>query len=122
MALGLHARNQRRSPRIDVLLRVNGELVPADFEITIANISRTGFALISPAMFRAGDRLNFRLTPKKGAAVLVTAAAVHSQSLPDSPGRFLTGFTFEPEGPGGTLPDDAIRELIAAVAPVGFKI
>ena len=114
MALGLHARNQRRSPRVDVLLRVNGELVPADFEITIANISRTGFALISAAMFRAGDRLNFRLTPKKG-------AAVHTQPLPDSPGRFVTGFTFEPDGPGGTLPDDAIRELIAAVAPVGFR-
>ena len=122
MALGLHARNQRRSPRVDVLLRVNGELVPADFEIAIANISRTGFALISAAMFRAGDRVNFRLTPKKGAAVLVTAAAVHTQTLPESPGRFVTGFTFEPDGPGGTLPDDAIRELIAAVAPVGFRI
>jgi len=122
MALGLHARNQRGSPRVDVLLRVNGELVPADFEITITNISRTGFALISAAMFRAGDRLNFRLTPKKGASVLVTAAAVHTQPLPESPGRFVTGFTFEPDGPGGTLPDAAIRELIAAVAPVGFRI
>ena len=122
MALGLHARNQRRSPRVDVLLRVNGELVPADFEITIANMSRSGFALISAAMFRAGDRLNFRLTPKKGASVLVTAAAVHTHPLPKSPGRFVTGFTFEPDRPGGTLPDDLIRELIAAVAPVGFRI
>ena len=122
MALGLHGRNQRRSPRVDVLLRVNGELVPVDFEITIANLSRTGFALISATMFRAGDRLNFRLTPKKGPSVLVTAAAVHTHPLRDTPGRFVTGFTFEPDRPGGAVPDDAIRELIAAVAPVGFKI
>ena len=36
--------------------RVDGELVPADFEITIANISRTGLALISAAMFLARVR------------------------------------------------------------------
>ena len=122
MALGLQARNQRRSPRIDVLLRVKGETVPPSFPITIFNINRTGFAVLSEVKFRAGDRLDFRLTKIGGSSVDVTAAAVYSQSLHDSPGLYMTGFTFQPASPGGLVPEAAIRQLIAAVAPAGFQI
>src|SRR5579871_423049 len=46
MALGLQSRNQRRSPRVDVLLRVKGELVPVGFPIRVFNLNRTGFAVL----------------------------------------------------------------------------
>ena len=121
MALGLHNRNQRGAPRVDVLLRVKGELVPIDFDVSILNISRTGFALISATRFRGGDRLDLRLTGKQGPPVHVTAAAVHSQMLVTSPGRYVTGFRFEPGRDGGAVPDDDIARLLASVAPTGFK-
>jgi hypothetical protein len=120
MALGIHARNQRRSPRVDVLLRIKGELVPVRSPITIFNLNRTGFAVLSETMFRAGDRMDFRLTAVGGPSVLVTATAVHTQSLHDSPGLYMTGFRFQPGAAGG-VPDAAIRQLIAAVAPAGFQ-
>ena len=122
VALGLQSRNQRRSYRVDVLLRVKGELVPLSHAITLFNLNRTGFAVLSEARFRSGERLKFRLTRIGGPSVHVTAAAVHTQSLHDSPGLYLTGFEFQPERPGGVVPEAAIRQLIAAVAPAGFQV
>ena len=122
MALGLHSRNQRRSPRVDVLLRVRGELVPVSFPIRIFNLNRTGFAVLSQVRFRPGERLDFRLTGIRGPSVHVTAAAVHTQSLPGAPGRYVTGFTFQPRGSSDAVPEAAIRELLAAVAPAGFQV
>ena len=122
MALGPRSRNQRRSPRVDVLLRVKGELVPAGVPIRIVNVNRTGFAVLSEVWFRSGDRLDVRLTAKNGPSVDVTAAATHAQPLRGSPGLYMTGFSFQPERPGSAVPDASIRRLLAAVAPAGFKV
>jgi hypothetical protein len=105
-----------------VLLRVRGELVPAEFPITILNVNRTGFAVLSEVWFRAGDRLDLRLTAVAGPSVQVTAAAVHAQPVHASPGLYMTGFVFQPERPGGAVPEADIRRLVAAVAPEGFKL
>ena len=107
---------------MDVLLRVRGELVALGFPVRILNLNRTGFAVLSEVRFRAGERLDFRLTDIHGGSVHVTAAAVHTQPLRTSPGRYVTGFTFQPGRPGGVVPEDAIRELIASIAPAGFKV
>jgi len=122
MARGLQGRNQRGSPRVDVLLRVRGELVPAGFPITIVNVNRTGFALLSEVWFRPGDRLDLRLTPINGPSVHVTGAAVHAQPHRGAPSLYMTGFIFQSERPGGAVPEADIRQLIAAVAPAGFKV
>ena len=106
---------------MDVLLRVKGELVPVGFDITVLNLSRTGFAVISAARFRAGECLEFRMTAKQGPSVQVSAAAVHTRSLPTAPGLFVTGFTFRPGRITRTVPDVAILQLIGAVAPAGFR-
>lgn len=122
MALGLRSRNQRQSPRVDVLLRVKGELVPVGFPITIFNLNRTGFAVLSEVKFRTGERLDVRLTGIRGPSVLVSAAAVHSQSRRGSAGLYETGFIFQPDRQTHVVPEDAIRQLLAAVAPTGFRI
>lgn len=121
MALGRQARNQRTSPRIDVLLRVKGEMVPLGFSVRILNLSRTGFAVLSEVRFRSGERLDFRLTDIRGTSIHVSAAAVHTQPLASSPGLYVTGFTFQP-GRRGVVDEAAIGELIAVTAPAGFKI
>ena len=112
---------QRRAPRVDALLRIKGELVPVDFPITLFNLSRTGFALSSEARFRPGDRLEFHLTAVIGPSVRVTAAAVHTRPLPDSPGWFVTGFQFVPQRRDGIVPEAAISQLIEAIAPAGWR-
>ena len=122
VAIGRQSRNQRLSHRVDVLLRVKGELVPSSCPITIVNFSRTGLAVLSEVMFRSGDRLEFRVSAIRGPSVWLSAAAVHSQSRPGSPGLYLTGFVFRPARGGGLVPEDAIRQLIAAVAPAGTQI
>src|SRR5262245_15322205 len=115
VSFGLQKRNQRQSRRVDVLLRIKGELVPATFPISMFDLSRTGFAIISGTMFRAGDRLDVLLTGAKGSSVQVSAKAVHTRSLRGSPGRFVTGFEFVPGRDTGSIPEDAITQLIDAV-------
>ena len=122
MALGRQSRNQRASPRVDVLMRVKGEMVPVSSPIRIFNLNLTGFAVLSEVRFRIGQRLNFRLTGPGGSAVHVTAAAVHTMPRPGAPGLYQTGFEFRPERPGQEVPEADIRKLLAAVAPKGFKI
>ena len=106
---------------MDVLLRVNGELVPGGVDIAVLNVSRTGFAVISAARFRAGECLEFRLTAKNGPSVHVSAAAVYTRPLPNAAGLFVTGFTFRPGRITRTVPDVALVALIGAVAPEGFR-
>jgi hypothetical protein len=122
MALGRQARNQRVSPRVDVLLRVKGELVPLGFPVRILNINRTGFAVLSEVRFRSGERLDFRLTDIRGPSIHVTAAAVHTQPLREAPGMYLTGFMFQSGRRGGGVDETAICRLIASIAPAGFKV
>ena len=107
---------------MDVLLRVRGELVALGFPVRILNLNRTGFAVLSEVRFRAGERLDFRLTDIHGGSVHVTAAAVHTQPLRSSPGRYLTGFTFQAGRSGGGVPEAAILQLISSLAPAGFKV
>jgi hypothetical protein len=107
-------------PRVDVLLRVKGELVPVGFAIRILNLSRTGFALISEARFRAGDRIDVRLSSKRGPCVQVAATATHTRPLATSRGLFVTGFAFRPLS-SAVVPDEAVSALLAAVAPAGFR-
>lgn len=122
MALGKQSRNQRVSPRVDVLLRVKGELVPVGFPVRILNINRTGFAVLSDVRIRSGQRLHIRLTGPGASAIDVAAVAVHTQPRPTSPGVYMTGFEFQPEHPGADVPEAAIRTLLTTVAPAGFRV
>src|SRR5262249_46212220 len=99
---------RRKSPRIDVLRRVKGELIPADKQIIIHDLSRTGFAVVSEFVFDSGQQLDFRLTSVDGATVTVTAEAVHSRKLDPSPNLFLTGFRFIAGPLTGLVPQSRI--------------
>jgi hypothetical protein len=66
-------------------------------------------------LFRPGDRLDVRLAGVKGPSVQLTAKAVHSRSLPDSPGRFVAGFEFVAGRRTGAVPEDAIKQLTEAI-------
>jgi hypothetical protein len=108
-------RDQRRSPRIEVLMRVKGQLVAVDTSVLIHDLSRTGFGALSQVRFQAGQTLDFRLVGDDASPVDVTARAVHTQPLPQRPGWYRTGFMFVPGRLMGLVPQILIDQLIAAV-------
>lgn len=108
----------RKSPRIDVLMRVNGQLVPIGTPVAVHDLSRTGFAALSEQTFEPGETLDFRLVGPNGETVLVTAEAVHSRPVPGTPSLKLVGFKFVPGSMTGMLPRVLIDRLIDAVSPL----
>jgi hypothetical protein len=110
---------QRRSPRIDVRMRVKGELSLVEAPLLVHDLSRTGFAVVSTLAFDAGEALDFRLTGPEASDVAVTAEAVHCRPMKNAPHLYLTGFKFVPGRVTGVLPQAAIDHLIAAVTVQG---
>jgi hypothetical protein len=96
---------------------VEGQLLALKAPIVLHDLSRDGFAVISPVPFPAGAHLDFRLTAAEGQSVTVTAEAVHSRPVPGSSELHLSGFRFVPGRVTGLLPQAQIDRLIAAVTP-----
>ena len=115
MSIAWTGRELRQSPRIDVLMRVNGQLVPLGVPIAVHDLSRTGFAVISEAGFKGGQPLDFRLVGPDGEAFVVSAEAVHTRAVPGPSGLKITGFKFVPGRITGMLPRVLIDRLLEAV-------
>ena len=110
---------QRRAPRIDVRMRVKGELSSVEAPLLVHDLSRTGFAVVSTLSFDVGEALDFYLVGPEASNVTVTAEAVHSRPMRNAPHLHLTGFKFVPGRLTGLLPQAAIDRLIAAVTVQG---
>ena len=115
MALLPPGTERRKSPRIEVARRVQGKLITLDTKIVIHDLSRTGFAVVSPMKFDKGQLLDFRLSATDSPDVTVAAEAVHSRRLHPSPNLFLTGFRFLAGKMTGQVPQSRIDRLIEAV-------
>ena len=106
--------NKRRAPRIDVLRRVSGRLIPIDRPIVVHDLSRAGFGAVSQIAFRPGDILDFRLDSATE-SVTVSARVVHTRPVPGSPEHFFTGFEFVQGHLLGLTQEAGIDRLIEAV-------
>jgi hypothetical protein len=115
MSYGWTGRDQRRAPRVEVLMRVKGHLVALDAPIVIHDLSRTGFSVLSKTPFDAGQTLDFRLESADGQIVGVTARAIHTRPMPGPPGLYLSGFTFVAGRLTGRVPHILIDQLIETV-------
>ena len=110
---------QRRAPRIDVRMRVKGELSLVEAPILVHDLSRTGFAVVSTLAFDSGEALDFRFQGPEASDVVVTAEAVHCRPMKNAPHLYMTGFKFVPGRLTGVLPQASIDRLIAAVTVQG---
>ena len=108
------APDQRRAPRIDVLRRVSGQLIPIDTALVVHDLSRTGFGAVSHIDFRPDDVLDFRLETERH-SITVTARVVHSRPWANSNELVFTGFEFVPGRLLGIVPQSNIDKLIEAV-------
>jgi hypothetical protein len=113
--MGWTGPEQRKSPRIAVLMRVRGELVDVRTPIIIHDLSRTGFAVVSRMAFPAGESLDFRLEGGGEPTIAVTARAVHTRPFGASPNLHLSGFEFVPGPLTGLIPQAAIDRLFEAM-------
>jgi hypothetical protein len=119
MTAGWDGVEQRRSPRVDVRMRVKGQLASVEAPILVHDLSRSGFAVVSTIAFEIGQSLDFRLLGPEASDVIVTAEAVHSRPMKNAPHLHLTGFKFLPARQNGLLPQSSIDRLIAAVTVQG---
>ena len=91
--MGWKEPDQRRAPRIDVLRRVSGTLVPLDSPVHVHDISRTGFGAVSHIDFRSGDILDFRLEVGQE-RFTIAARVVRTRPVANSAELFFAGFEF----------------------------
>ena len=116
LALPQTGRDRRRDTRVDVLMRVKGQLVRPETPILVHDLSRSGFAVLSQLEFESGQQLDFRLISEDGLKVTVTAQAIHSRVMPGNQGLYFSGFMFVPGRLTGLVPQALIDRLIATVA------
>jgi hypothetical protein len=107
---------RRQSDRIDVRLRVHGQLASLNTPILVHDLSRSGFAVLSRFHFQPGQTLDFRLTGADGLSLTVSARAIHSGPMPAAPDMYLSGFMFVPGQLTGLVPQALIDRLIRTVA------
>jgi hypothetical protein len=107
-------KDQRRSPRLEVLGQLDGHVVSLDHQVRMRDLSLGGFAAESEKPFRPGSIHRFRITTNTGAAteLWVRAAYCRHQGTGE-PARFLTGFEFmRAEKPGVRGAIDAIIDSV----------
>lgn len=90
--------DRRRSPRVELMGRIHGKLVPAGVSITVREISLGGMSVLTNQAFDEGSVLSFMLTLGDGAGVLVATRVVYSRPVDGAEaGSFVTGLEFVDE-------------------------
>jgi hypothetical protein len=97
--------DRRRSARLEVLGRIQGELRALDLPITVLNVSQGGFLMQAPLDFPLGGSHDFRFTAPGREPIVLTAHVVHVMSaIGAGSATYLLGLEFEQQ-------DTAAREI-----------
>lgn len=95
--------DRRRSPRVDLVGQLHGELVSVDVPIVVREISLGGMSIETTTPFESEARLEFLLTLGDGAAVFVLGRVSYCRQVDrDGAPAFVSGIQF--------LDDDAAGE------------
>ena len=107
--------DRRRSPRIEVLEDVRGEVVPLDLAVTVRNVSLHGVGMHSGRAFEVGAIHPLRLTLGDGSFVVVRGriAYCHNVAPAGATPAYATGVQFVDDPPA----DPAVDEIILKIAP-----
>jgi len=87
---------QRRSPRIEILGHVKGQLEASDIQARVLDINLGGFGLLTTRPFDVGTTHRFRFTMPDGQTATLAATTVHCDRRPTRDGSelYLAGFRF----------------------------
>jgi len=106
--------NRRRSTRVEVLGKIQGQAVCVDVTVLVREISLGGMSIETPKPFSVGSNCDFFLTLGDGAGVELTGRIVYSRATMES-GRafFVSGIQFVE--PGANDPASPVPKLIEKV-------
>jgi len=109
---------RRKTPRIEVLGHLHGQLVAMDVPIIVRNLGAGGFGIESEVAFPVGATHTFRFTAATGFRIVVSGAARHCQPFTGADGvmRYRAGFEFLFDANGQTA--RAVEALLEAVTSV----
>jgi hypothetical protein len=90
---------RRRTPRIDIVGYLDGQIVSHDIPLTVLEIGLGGFGIETRGAFLPGTIHQVRFTLDDGTSMIVRAKVVHChvQAAADGSPRFVTGFKFADE-------------------------
>ena len=88
--------DRRRSPRVENRGVLKAEMLSDAAPLTVHDFNSGGFSVLSAVPFLVGDVQRFRITPRDGQPVILSAAVVHSHrySRHRHGDEYLTGLTF----------------------------
>jgi hypothetical protein len=106
--------DRRRSPRVELVSDLHGQLVVSDVAVVIREASEGGFSVESPVLFPVGSEHMFRLSVDSATSTTVFALCRHSMRVNrlDGPSFHISGFEFLPQ-PEENL--RLVRETIRAI-------
>jgi hypothetical protein len=108
-------KDRRRSPRIQILGKLHGQLVALATPVTVIEISLGGLGLETAVEFPVGVVHEFRLTLGDDSAVLVKGRVMHCHraDAPDRSPRFIVGVQFVDDDAGDAHP---VGDLIGRIS------
>jgi hypothetical protein len=87
--------DRRRSPRVDLVGQLQGELVSMDVPVAVREISLGGMSIETTTPFDKETRLAFMLTLGDGAAVFVVGRVAYCRQVDrDGTPAFVSGIQF----------------------------
>jgi len=89
-------RERRKTPRIEMLGQIFGQVLSVDTPVTVLDLSMGGFSVETACAFRSGSHHQFRFSLEHGASVIVIAEVVHCRrrTAPSGKDLFVTGLKF----------------------------
>jgi hypothetical protein len=104
--------DRRRSARVEVLGRIQGQMVRLDMPVTVRELSLGGMKIETPAAFEAGSVTSFLLTLGDGAGVEVYGKVVYTRAVAGSdPPAYLSGIQFVDQDDDG--PHSAVGDILS---------
>ena len=107
-----HPSDRRRSPRVEVLGRIQGQVASLDIPVRVREISLGGMSIESQDAFEVGGVKDFLLTLGDGAGVELLGKIVYSRPMTEARRNFyVSGIQFvdggesDSHGPVGGLID-----------------
>lgn len=107
---------RRRYPRLDVLGRIQGQVLALDARLTLRELSLGGFSADSSRPFAPCLQHTFRFSTGEGLVVELDAVAVHcriSSVSPDSGLRYIAGF----EWADAETSREQVQHLVDVLSP-----
>jgi hypothetical protein len=72
---------RRRSPRVEVVEAIQGQIRPHDVPITLVNVSHGGFLMRSPVAYAVGGVHKFRITVDSEYPIVLRGRVAHQRRI-----------------------------------------